>query len=475
MKADDKSSAFFFACIKNLTKISYGSIIFVTIPAEVKRVWSMIMKKVLLFLVMITVLICVISLTSCVSVNSNCKHDNPSRIVILEAKAPTCKSNGLTEGIKCLECGTMVVPQANLEKFECVTFSLQKNNTYTVTGKSSYCDCHDISIPETYQGKIVTSIAETAFLECTTLTSVIIPDSVTSIEMGAFAGCSSLKSIDIPNFVTSIEESTFAGCTSLRNVVIPDNVTNIGYGAFNYCTSLKNITIPESVTSIDAYAFRDCISLVSIDIPDFVTSIGICAFLNCNSLKNVTIGDSLTSIGETVFWGCTSLINIEVSENNVHYKSIDGNVYSKDERTLLQYAIGKQDTSWIIPNFVTSIGDFAFCDSTLLTSIYIPESVTSIGVTAFAGCTSLTSVEIPKSVTSISPWIFSGCTSLESVVIPYSVTSIGDSAFYECSSLTSITYAGTVDQWNAIEIDPYWYYGVPAAEVVCSDGTVPLN
>ena len=98
--------------------------------------------------------------------------------------------------------------------------------------------------------------------------------------------------------------------------------------------------------------------------------------------------------------------------------------------------------STVIPNTVTTIGDFAFSTCSV-TSITIPNSVTTIGESAFSA-SRLTSVDIPGSVTSIGVFAFGGCTDLVSVTIPNSVTSIGDWAFSSCMSLTSVTIPNSV-------------------------------
>ena len=138
------------------------------------------------------------------------------------------------------------------------------------------------------------------------------------------------------------------------------------------------------------------------------------------------------------------------------YKSIDGNIYSKDEKTLIQYATGKTNASFVIPDSVTSIGENAFSGCYSLTSITIPDSVTSIGDSAFSWCDSLTSVTIGSGVTSIGDSAFFYCNSLTSITIPDSVTIIGARAFSCCLSLTSIHYGGTIQQWNNIKKAPNW-------------------
>ena len=135
----------------------------------------------------------------------------------------------------------------------------------------------------------VTSIGDSAFYACTSLESIMIPDSVTSIGSVAFQGCNSLTSITIPDSVTSIGGAAFFSCSNLKSITIPDNVTSIDNAVFRNCTNLTNITISESVTSIGDSAFYACTSLESIIIPDSVTSIKGSAFSNCSSLTSITI------------------------------------------------------------------------------------------------------------------------------------------------------------------------------------------
>jgi len=287
----------------------------------------------------------------------------------------------------------------------------------------------------------VTTIGDSAFLDCSALTSVTIPDSVTSIREHAFYYCSSLASVTIPDSVTSIGEWAFSNCSSLKSMTIPNSVTSIGSSAFRGCSSLVSMTIPDSVTSIGISAFIDCSSLASVTIPNSVTSIGDYAFSGCSSLTSVTIPNSVTSIGSSAFRGCSSLASVTIP-NSV--TSIDSWAFA-DCSAL---------TSVTIPDSVTSIGSSAFRGCSSLASVTIPNSVTSIGSSAFRGCSSLASVTIPNSVTSIAERAFEDCSSLASMTIPDSVTSVGDYAFYNCSSLASVTIPDSVTS-----IREYTFYG----------------
>ena len=133
---------------------------------------------------------------------------------------------------------------------------------------------------------------------------------VTTIGYEAFWDCSSLTSVTIPDSVTTIGGYAFSNCYSLTSVTIPDSVTEIGYDAFESCSSLTSVTIGDSVTTIGMYAFRDCHSLTSVTIPDSVTTIEEWAFRSCSNLTSVTISDSVTTIGNYAFIYCSRLISV---------------------------------------------------------------------------------------------------------------------------------------------------------------------
>ena len=357
-----------------------------------------------------------------------------------------------TEDIKCVKICSGITSIGSRVFENCTSLtSITIPNSVTRIDSRAFSDCTSltsITIPDS-----VTRIGEFTFSGCESLKSITIPDSVTRIGEFTFSGCESLKSITIPDGIEWICQHTFARCTSLTSVIIPDSVTSIDTSAFSDCTSLKSITIPDSVTSIDSSAFKDCKSLTSIKIPDSVTSIESSTFENCTSLTSIAIPNSVTSIESSAFYGCKSLTSVTIPDSvtsigdyTFDYCTSLASVTIPDSVTRIgEGAFGSTSlTSITIPDGVTSIGDYTFASCTSLTSITIPDSVTSIGEGAFRDCTNLTSITIPDSVASIEKRAFRDCTNLTSITIPDSIASIGESTFENCTSLTSITIPNSV-------------------------------
>ncbi len=245
-------------------------------------------------------------------------------------------------------------------------------------------------------------------------------------------------------------------------------VTSIGEWAFFNC-EVTEVFLPNSITKIENGAFHDCNYLTKVDIPNSITSIGDFTFEDCRQLTSMNIGDSVSIIGDRAFNHCPNLSIITVNSNNPKYDSRNNcnAIIETSSNTLIA---GCKNT--IIPNSVTCIGIFAFCESSLLTEIDIPNSVTSIGDAAFYDCTSLTAINLGDSVTSIGENAFSWCTSLSSINIPNSVNYIGNEAFSGTAWLDKqpdgLVYAGLI---------AYQYKGTmpEGTSITLKDGTKRIN
>lgn len=353
-------------------------------------------KRTYFMILLLTALLC-LSLVSCNSPDDSGKSSSASN----EASSPVEST-----------------PDASAQYTEGLVFELNADgNEYAVTeytGKST-----DVVIPQDYNGYPVTTIGAGAFAECTSITSVSIPEGVVSIGDYAFSSCSSLKTINIPNSVTLMGELPFNKCDALtynehKNILYLGNETNkyVALAKVKSTTMLSYI-IHEDTKFILDYAFFSCRTLQSIVIPNGVTYIGLGAFIDCGALTTVKIPKSVTSIMAGAFNSCFSL-----------------------------------------------------------SSINIPDSVTYIPQTVFYACRSLTSVVIPDGVTFIGPGAFSECISLKSVTIPASVTSIRFSAFGMCPQLTKINFKGTEEQWSSMIKETGWDTGSSFYTVHFADGDI---
>ena len=301
--------------------------------------------------------------------------------------------------------------------------------------------CADTSLSGIYTVKDgTTCIGEHAFVACTGLTGVILPESLVYLGAYAFSCCSNLTDVTLSAGITRIGHFAFNRCSTLTNITIPDSVTSIGISAFNECSKLTRISIPDGVQSIerstfsacyelsnvtigkgvtliDEEAFYYCQKLISIIIPGTVKSIGDRAFFECELLTAVTILDGVTSIGKSAFYHCENLVSLKIADSVIHIESGAFNWCSKLKNVT-------------IPSNVKSIEPFTFKDCGII-DITIPDRVTSIGYSAFDSCFHLTGVTIPATVTSIE-----------------------ESAFSRCSELAEVHYGGTAMQWTQIDIGP---------------------
>lgn len=337
--------------------------------------------------------------------------------------------------------GVEALPQSQEKKVEITSngtteilpddgYTLSKvtaNVNVAASGENKLAQLIDKSITEVTAEDFgeATEIKECLFKDSRNLASVIMPNTITRIGQSTFYGCSQLLNITMSNNITEIGTSAFCACRKLTNIVIPDSVTTIGGYAFQSCQKLTSITIPDSVTSIGSHLFYDCYelknailgsgltkitdnmfygcnSLESLTIPDSVTRIGSRAFYYGSSLKSLFIPFNLTSISlDETFYGCSSLENIMVDENNAVYKSVDGILYSKDEKSLIKYTTGNPSTHFTIKEGVENIARHAFENSRNLTSVTIGNSVTVLEARAFYGCPNIAVIRVGNGITSI--------------------------------------------------------------------------
>ena len=250
-----------------------------------------------------------------------------------------------------------------------------------------------------------------------------------------------VKALCVANWDTDgdgeLSEAEAAAVTDLGEVFRGDTT-------ITYFNELQYFT---GLTSIHDNAFEGCTNLTSIILPNGLITIGGCAFRS-TAITSLTIPASVTYIAVSADGGgltedCTSLMNIYVEEDNSHYYSENGVLFSEDEdiigangKAILLFPQGRSG-SYIIPSGVTVIAQRAFVSCKGLNSIVIPE-----GVTTIAG-----------------EYAFHGCSNLSRITIPSSMTNIGDGSFYNCSSIS--------DVWCRAEAVPstssWAFYGSPIA------------
>ena len=252
---------------------------------------------------------------------------------------------------------------------------------------------------------------------CGIVNSVTIEKKTHNFVHGYCSNCNTQKPISQGLKYTLSEDKTYylvSGMGSCKDVdiLIPSTyndlpVLGIGRQAFYRNDDIQSVSFEKDsqLTTFYQDAFNDCDKLVYAEIPSSVTTIDEYAFASCG-LTSINIPSNTTIIGAGAFSRCHYLSSINVEEGNTEYKSIDGNLYSKDGKTLIQYALGKANPNVSISNDVTSINDYAFLGCTTISSVSIPNSVTNIGSLAFSECSALTSVYVPSSVTSIGYDVF---------------------------------------------------------------------
>jgi hypothetical protein len=319
----------------------------------------------------------------------------------------------------------------------------------------------------------VTSIGVGAFEDCSSLTTVMVSDSVTNIGSEAFQN-GTMTNLVLGTNLASIGDDAFAFCNKLTSLVIPNRVTSLGAGAFQSCSSLETITlgtnltriedgtfldsglsqlsVPNSVTNIGNYAFENCSGLTDLTLGSLVAVIGDSAFEDCAQLTSMAIPASVTNLGNAIFSGCGSLTAIVVDGQNPAYSSTDGILFNKSQTMLFQMP-ARFAGNFALPDSVTMIanGALAGCPQltaitasgknlsfTTLNGVLFDKSVTTL--LQFPGAVG-GSYTVSNGITSLGNTAFWGCSNLTSLNIPASVTNVGSTTFQFCPH-TGIYFAG---------------------------------
>lgn len=355
------------------------------------------------------------------------------RLTLADGKLEKCEDNGrsidVDEGVRVICAGAF----KGRKQLHHITLpeSLEEIETEAFRGCGNL---EEMIIPQK-----TLRIGESAFRDCVNMKTLIIKNNSIKLGERAFENCATLHNIELPDGLTELYGGVFNSCKSLKSIKLPTSLTIIGENAFSDCVGLEKVVIPENVTKIDDLVFNGCINMTSVELPNGVRKIGKSAFKNCKSLTNVSIPTSVISISDAPFRGCENMKSIRVAPKNMHYKSEpnkrDGNdhvLFNKNKSVLIAYPASSREVQYDIPDSVTVISDWAFCDSKKLNRITMPDSVNEIGEGAFCNCTLLDEIEIPDSVEKIDDCVFRGCTSLDTVIIPDSVTDMGWGIFDGC-------------------------------------------
>ena len=247
----------------------------------------------------------------------------------------------------------------------CDLISINIPNGVTSIDRWAFARCENL-INANISGS-VTSIGEYAFGSCGSLNITVSPNNQNYCDIDGVLFTKDTRTLItyskdklqpeyiIPNGVTSIGDSAFDNCRSLTSVKLPDGVTSIGFEAFRECKSLTSISIPDSVTSIGDYAFQDT-NLTSVKLSNSMTSIGGYVFNSCGNLTNITIPDSVTSIGWGAFEDCVSLTDVYYSGSERKWNLIVISPYNNGlENATIHY--GGYDPITLAALAVTQSGD----------------------------------------------------------------------------------------------------------------------
>jgi hypothetical protein len=184
------------------------------------------------------------------------------------------------------------------------------------------------------------------------------------------------------------------------SVKVNEGVTSVGKYAFISCSVLESAELPNSVTTIGESGFGSCSKLKNINLGNGLISTGEWVFSHNPTLETITLPKSFTSLGNSSFNHCSNLKMIHVDPENTKYCSVDGVLFNKDTTMIVVYPLGREETTYALPNTVKTIGYGAFWGAKL-TNIDLPEGLSTINTYGLGDCSSLESLTLPSTLTTI--------------------------------------------------------------------------
>lgn len=330
-----------------------------------------------------------------------------------------------------------------------------------------------------------------------------------------FENFTKLQSVQLPEGLEIIDHETFSGCSNLTQVKLPQSLKELGDNVFQN-TKVKNISLPcvallvikdikQTCTTVDIYGtnwgsdipdhcFENAVNLAEVNCLD-VYNVGARSFAQ-SGLQSISFDSTNTAeplilnLGEAVFAECENLSEVEFK--NIELRQIPKNAFYLCHN-LSTFEIPKTVTKIgygafyggsfdfiSIPESVKTIDEFAFASNSVNSIIFENRELSEepsliINNAAFSYCTSIVELNLPEGTISLGEGAFEGCTALATLNLPKSLLYLADYSFQDCTHLYNIIYKGTRAEWQNISKDENWNLRVPAKEIHCTDGIIPLT
>lgn len=334
--------------------------------------------------------------------------------------------------------------------------------------ESAFMGCESITSLTLPTG--LKTIPRNCFFDLCSLESLVIPEGVETIGQSAF-GFGGFKSISFPSTLKEIGFQSFANCEALLAVTLPKSVTKIGDNSFSACTALATIDLAnttevgefafaecsaltevkgEKLESIGASAFYRCTSLESYVMPETVKSVGGTLFFNATGLKKLVLNSNIETIGAGLCSGTSSLATIEIADGNANFAVADGVLYNKSMTALVAYPGGRTETTYILPETVTTIEAQAI-RNTNIEHFVSNSNLATINAMALAQNANLKTVKIGEAVTAIASNTFNACNAITEVYCynPVPVTGVNFTATTYANATLYLTSSEAIELYKA--------------------------